>query len=375
MADSNEIRPFRIDIPDADLEDLKHRLARTRWTDPDPGDGEEYGVGLAYVRRLADYWLNGYDWRRWETALNAYPQFITEIDGQAIHFLHVRSGEPDAYPLVLTHGWPGSIVEFLDVIDPLTDPGAHGGDRSDAFDVVIPSLPGYGFSGPTTDKGWGIGRIAAAWAELMRRLGYERYGAHGNDAGSMISPALGRIDGAHVGGVHVTQVFSFPSGDPGDFADLTEQEQAALGMLQWFMDHRFSFNQLQSQQPQTLAHALADSPAGLLGWNGQLFGDAFDDDFVLTNTAIYWWTNTAGSAIRLYHEMAKEAQSPAGPTSVPLGLCGFAQDFPGVRRFAERDHNNIVQWNVHDEPGGHFGAHMFPEVMCEDIRGFFRDLR
>jgi hypothetical protein len=202
------IRPYRIDIPQSDLDDLHDRLARTRWTDPAPDDG--YGVDLGYVRRLAEHWRTGYDWRAWEARLNAYPQFMTEIDGQDIHFLHVRSPEPDAFPLVLTHGWPGSIVEFLDLIGPLSDPRAHGGDPTDAFHLVIPSIPGFGFSGVTTDPGWGTVRVARAWSELMRRLGYGRYGAHGNDGGSLISPELGRVDTDHVAGVHVTQIFLVP---------------------------------------------------------------------------------------------------------------------------------------------------------------------
>jgi hypothetical protein len=375
------IRPFRIDIPQADLDDLDARLAQTRWTDELPGAGGDYGVPVTEVRRLAEYWRDGYDWRKWEAKLNEYPQFVTEIDGQTIHFLHVRSPEADALPLILTHGWPGSVVEFLDVIEPLSNPAAYGGNPADAFHLIIPSLPGFGFSGPTTEKGWGTARTAAAWAELMRRLGYDRYAAAGNDAGSMISPELGRVDGDHVVGVHVTQVFSFPSGDPAEFAGLAEADMAALGKLQWFLDNKFAFNQLQSQQPQTLAHALADSPAGLLGWNLQLMtadamGDkSLDDDFILTNVAVYWLTSTAGSAIRFYYENAKAPHGPADPTSFPLGLAGFAGDFSGIRPFAERDHKNLVQWHLYDAPGGHYAAHVEPGVLSEDIRRFFGSLR
>ena len=372
------IRPYRIDIPQSDLDDLHDRLARTRWTDPAPDDG--YGVDLGYVRRLAEHWRTGYDWRAWEARLNAYPQFMTEIDGQDIHFLHVRSPEPDAFPLVLTHGWPGSIVEFLDLIGPLSDPRAHGGDPTDAFHLVIPSIPGFGFSGVTTDPGWGTVRVARAWSELMRRLGYGRYGAHGNDGGSLISPELGRVDTDHVAGVHVTQIFSFPSGDPAEFADLSTEDAAALQTLQWFYENKFSFNQLHSQQPQTLAHALADSPAGLLAWNSQLFtpdttgAKGLDDDFVLTNISIYWFTNTAGSSIRFYYENAK-AQAATEPTTTPIGLASFAGDFQSMRRFAQRDHHNITQWHTYDAPGGHYAAHVEPELMAEDIAGFFRALR
>jgi pimeloyl-ACP methyl ester carboxylesterase len=376
MADTTEIRPFRIDIPQATLDDLQDRLTRVRWTDDAPGGGDGYGVGPATVKALVDYWRTGYDWRKWEAKLNAYPQFTTEIDGQDIHFLHVRSAEPDALPLILTHGWPGSVVEFLDIIEPLTNP-ADGGQ---AFHLVIPSLPGFGFSGPTTDAGWGTTRTARAWAELMARLGYERYGAAGNDAGSMISPELGRVDAEHVVGVHVTQVFSFPSGDPTEFVDMSPEDMAAMGTLQWFFENKFSFNQLHSQQPQTLAHALADSPAGLLGWNLQLMaadamgGRALDEDFILTNATIYWVTNTGGSSIRFYYEDAKTPKAAAEPTTFPLGLAGFAGDFSGVRRFAERDHKNLVQWHTYDAPGGHYSAHLEPEVLSADIRDFYQKI-
>jgi pimeloyl-ACP methyl ester carboxylesterase len=335
-------------------------------------------VSLAWVRELAEYWQDGFDWRACEARLNSYPQFVTEIDGQDIHFLHVPSPEPDAIPLILTHGWPGSVLEFGDLIGPLTDPRAHGADPSIAFDLVIPSLPGFAFSAPLKDRGWSTQRTAAAWVTLMRRLGYQRYGAAGNDAGSMVSPEIGRLDPAHVIAVHVTQVFSFPSGDPSEFEGMSAEDGAALGKLQWFMDRKIAFNQLQSQQPQTLAHALADSPVGLLGWNTQLMtpdamGDKrLDPDFILANVALYWLTNTAGSAARFYYEDA-HGPRPAEPTTVPLGVAGFAGDFSGVRRFAERDHKNLAQWTMHPEPGGHYAAHLEPGVLADDIRRFFSD--
>ncbi|HEY7668419.1 MAG TPA: epoxide hydrolase [Actinomycetota bacterium] len=359
-----ELRPFRIEVPQADLDDLRDRLARTRWPDELPGVGDSYGVPLAYVQRLAETWRTGYDWRPWEARLNTYPQFTTTIDGQNVHALHVRSPEPDAFPLILTHGWPGSIVEFLDVIEPLSAAG---------YDLVIPSLPGYGFSGPTGEIGWSRYRIAAAWAELMRRLGYERYGAVGNDAGSMINPELGRIDPEHMVGSHVTQVFSFPSGDPAEMADLTEEEQQQLGTLQWFYEHKFSFNQVMSQQPQTLAYALADSPVALLAWNAQLFGEDLDDDFVLTNVTLYWLTGTGGSAARLYFEDA-HAEHPTEPTTMPTAVAAFGGDFSGIRRFADRDHRNIVRWTTFDH-GGHFAAHKAPDLLAGDVQAFFDPLR
>jgi epoxide hydrolase len=377
MTNSEEIRPFRIDTPQADLDDLRARLDRTIWADelpsrPDrtaaqtgPGRpaGWEYGVPTGYVKRLVEYWRTGYDWRAWEARLNGYPQFTTTIDGQNVHFLHVRSSNPDALPLILTHGWPGSIVEYLNVIDRLTD----------EFHLVIPSIPGYGYSGPTTEPGWNNQRIAAAWVELMRRLGYDRYGAAGNDAGSMISPEVGRLDPEHMVGVHVTQVFSFPSGDPAELADLSGEDQAGLEVLNWFWQHLGAFNQLQSQQPLTVAHALADSPAGLLGWNAQLMGTDVDDDFILTNAMIYWLTRTSGSSIRLYYENA-HATPATEPTTVPLGLAMAEGDFISIRRFAERDHKNILTWNRYPV-GGHYAAHVAPDQLSADLRDFFARVR
>jgi epoxide hydrolase len=376
-----DIREYWIDIPQQSLDELHNRLSQVRWAREVPGPNPEgYGVSLAWVRELAEYWRDNYDWRAAEARLNSYPQFVTEIDGQDIHFLHVKSPEPGAFPLILTHGWPGSVVEFLNLIGPLTEPRAHGKDPSAAFDLVIPSLPGFAFSAPLKDRGWSTRRTAAAWAELMARLGYARYGAAGNDAGSMISPEVGRLDPEHVIAVHVTQVFSFPSGDPAEFEGMSAEDGAAMQKLQWFMDHKISFNQLQSQQPQTLAHALADSPVGLLGWNAQLMtpdamGDKqLDDDFILTNVAMYWFTNTGGSSIRFYYEDAHQARHPE-PTTIPLGVAGFAGDFSGVRRFADRDHKNLAQWNMHPEPGGHYAAHLEPEVLADDIRSFYRRYR
>jgi epoxide hydrolase len=365
------IHPFTIAIPQAALDDLRERLARTHWPDELPGVDWNYGVPLDYVRRLAEHWRTSYDWRVWEARLNAYPQFTTEIDGQNIHFLHVRSAEPDAFPLILTHGWPGSVVEYLDVIDPLTNPRAYGGEAADAFHLVIPSLPGFGFSGPTHETGWNRYRTARAWATLMARLGYTRYGAVGNDAGSFVNPELGRHDPEHVVGVHVTQIFSFPSGDPAELDDLTPEEQRELETLQWFYQNKMSFNALMSQQPQTLAYALLDSPVGLLAWNGQLLGEDLDDDFALTNVMLYWLTGTAGSAARFYYEDAHATEKPSEPTSIPLGVAAFGGDFSGIRRFAHRDHKNIVSWNVYDR-GGHFAAHKVPDLLVGDVRGFFR---
>ncbi|MEV5648367.1 epoxide hydrolase family protein [Nocardia sp. NPDC052254] len=375
------IHPFRIDVPQARLDDLADRLRRALWPDELPGVADSYGVPGDRVRALADYWYNEFDWRAVEARLNEYPQFRTEIDGENIHFLHVRSARPDALPVILTHGWPGSVLEYLDVIEALTTPESPG---DPAFHVVLPSLPGFGFSGPTRSTGWGTQRTARAWAELMDRLGYERFGAIGNDGGSMISPEIGRLAGDRVVGVHVTQLFSFPSGDPAEFEGLPEADLAALAHLQWFHDNKMAFNTLCSQQPQTLAYALSDSPLGLLGWNAQLFGESLDPEFVIGNIALYWLTGTAGSSIRFYYENAHATDQPTEPTTTPTALAMFAGDFQSIRRFAERDHENIVSWNSYDvgavtggqnDAAGHYSAHEAPEVLVGDIRRFFAQLR
>jgi pimeloyl-ACP methyl ester carboxylesterase len=378
-----KIRPFRIQTSQADLDDLADRLARTRWANeltldssgPQRGPvppGWEYGVPVGYVRDLVDHWQHHYDWHAWEARLNQYPQFTTEIDGQRIHFLDVRSPEAEATPLILTHGWPNTFLEYLDLVAPLTDPRSHGGEATDAFHVVVPSLPGFAFSGPTHEPGWDAHRTARAWAELMRRLGHDRYGAHGNDAGAIVAPLQGRVDPEHVIGVHVNQLFSFPSGDPAEFDGLTPEDLHYLQFLQGFVDHAVH-DKLQQAQPQTVAHALADSPAGQIAWSGQLFGDALSKDHIITNVAIYWLTNTAASAARFYYEN-KHAAQPTGPTTIPIGLASFAFDFRPIRRFAERDHTNIVSWSEFDR-GSHWAAHDAPDLLLGDIRQFFRTLR
>jgi epoxide hydrolase len=377
---SNAVRPYRIEISAAKLDDLSERLGRTVWPEELPDSDGSYGMTTSRVRRLAAHWQDTFDWRALEARINAYPQFVTEIDGEDIHFLHVRSARADATPLILTHGWPGSVVEFLDVIAPLTSP-----DSADdpAFHLVIPSLPGFGFAGPTRSAGWNRHRTARAWAELMSRLGYQRYGAIGNDAGSMVAPELGRIDGAHVVGVHVTQLFSFPSGDPAEFATFGPTDYAALEKLKWFYENMFSFNAVHSQQPQTLAFALADSPIALLAWNAQLMGESLDDDFVIANVAIYWLTGTAGSSIRFYYEDAHGEAQPSEPTTVPTGVAMFAGDFQSIRPLAERDHKNIVSWHSYDaglpaggprDAAGHYAAHQATDVLVGDIREFFAKL-
>ena len=375
VVSNTDVRPYEMAIAQRDLDDLASRLDRVRWPDELPGAGWEYGVPLGYVQELAEYWRTRFDWRAQEARLNAYPQFTTTIDGQRVHFLHVRSPERDALPLICTHGWPMSVFEYLDLIGPLTDPAAHGADPADAFDVVIPSIPGVGLSGPTTDPGWDTRRVARAWVELMAKLGYDRYGAHGNDFGSQVSPEVGRLDPEHVVGVHVTQLFSFPSGDPTEFVDMTAEDQAAMAFLQEFTSGGgLAYNAYQSAQPQTLAYALQDSPAGWLAWVAQLFRDTVDPEYIITNAATYWLTDTIGSSIRRYYADAHAQDNPAEPTTAPTGVAIFAQDFQSVRRLADRDHANIVSWK-HYDTGSHFAPHDAPAELLVDLRQFFRGLR
>jgi len=366
-----QFTPARIDVPQADLDDLRDRLVRTRFTDEIDTEGA-YGTTVGSVRELVRYWLEDFDWRALESRLNAIPQVETIIDGQRVHAFHARSARPDAVGLALTHGWPGTALEYLDLVEPLTAAG---------YDVVIPSIPGIGFSGRTTEPGWDDGRVARAWVELMRRLGYERYGAVGNDAGAMISAEVGRLDPEHVVGVHVAQIFSFPSGAPGEMEDLTHEEQAALAHLGWFWENLGAFNTLHSQQPQTLAHALADSPSGLLGWHAQLMGDIVSTDpgFAVANAAVYWLTGTQGSALRRYREnmLAQKREQESGnrppQTTVPLALAQAKGDFASIRRFAERDHSDIRAWTTY-ERGGHFAAYLEPAQTAADVTAFFDSL-
>jgi pimeloyl-ACP methyl ester carboxylesterase len=322
-----------------------------------------------------------------EAELNEFQQFTTEIDGANVHFLHVRSTEPSAMPLILTHGWPGSIVEFLDVIGPLTDPRAHGGNPADAFHLVIPSIPGYGFSGPTREAGWTTARVAKAWAELMHRLGYEHYGAQGGDWGAFVSPELGRIDATHVTGIHVNAAtmgfIPFGSVPPDELATFTENERARLARLDKFMSDMNGYFQIQATRPQTLAYGLSDSPVGLLGWivekfkewtdsSADLPEDAIARDRMLTNVMLYWLTGTAGSSARLYYENMHSGSWGQQPGRTPTGVAVFAEDI-AIRRYGERG-NNIVHWSEFDR-GGHFAAMEVPDLLIGDMRDFFRPLR
>ena len=323
---------------------------------------------------LVDHWRTGYDWRAQEARINEHPQFTTTIDGQNVHFLHVRSPEPDALPLIATHGWPMSVVEYLDLIEPLTDPPATVATPPRRSTGRAVPCPVSAFSGPDDQPGWDTHRVARAWAELMDRLGYDRYGAHGNDSGSMISPEVGRFAPDRVVGVHVTQLFSFPSGDPSEFEDLTERTWRPSKFLEDFTaGGGLAYNQYQSAQPQTLGYALQDSPSGWVAWVAQLFRDWTDRDYVLTNASAYWLTGTIGSSIRLLRGRP-HADQPTGPTTVPTGVAVFAEDFQTIRKLADRDHANIVQCRRHDR-GSHFAPKDAPDLLLADIRDFFGDLR
>jgi len=379
-----EIRPFRIAIPQSDLDDLHRRLTRTRWPSELKNVGWERGIPLGYMEELTEYWRTAYDWRAQEARLNAFPQFMTTIDGANIHFLHVRSAEPDAFPIIITHGWPGSIVEFMEVIGPLVDPVAHGGDAADAFDVVVPSIPGFGFSGPTRETGWTTRRVASAWAELMRRLGYERYGAQGGDTGSFISRHLGLVDPDHLIGVHLNFLMTFPTGDPAELEGLTEKEQARLALVDRFNTELSGYYAVQSTRPQTLAYGLTDSPVGQLAWIVDLFKewtdstdvpeDAIDRDQMLTNVMLYWLTETARSSADIY----KEDAASWGETEIfdlPMGLALFPKEIgQPIRAWAERENTNIIHWSEFDR-GGHFPAMERPDLLIGDVRDFFRQLR
>jgi pimeloyl-ACP methyl ester carboxylesterase len=382
---THKIEEFRISIPQADLDDLADRLARTRWPSSLPGAAWERGVPVGYLRELAEYWRDGFDWRAQEARLNSHPQYTTWIDGQKIHFLQVKSPEPDATPLLLLHGWPGSVVEFLRVIGPLSDPRSHGDGSAPAFDLVIPSLPGFGFSSPVTDAGWGSRRIASALAVLMARLGYERYGAQGGDFGAFVAPDLGRVDPDHVIGVHVNAAtigfIRFGDIPEQDLATFSPAEKERAHRLQGFLAEGNGYFQIQSTRPQTLSYGLTDSPAGQLAWIVEKFKewtntghelpeDAIPRDEILADVSVYWFTRTAGSTANLYYESMHSGDWPT-PSQVPTGVAVFAEDV-AIRRYAELV-NNIVRWSDFNT-GGHFAALETPDLLVHDIRAFFASL-
>jgi epoxide hydrolase len=385
---SDVVKEFSIEVPEADLNDLRERLKRTRWPERETVEDWSQGVPLAYMNELCRYWGEEYDWRATEARLNALPQFRTGIDGLGIHFAHVRSSQPDALPLIITHGWPGSIVEFLKVIGPLADPVAHGGNSADAFHVVCPSLPGFGFSDKPAQPGWNVERIAKAWNRLMARLGYERYGAQGGDWGTSISTSIGQQDPDHVVGIHLNPPIAAP--DPATFDDLTEMERAALAAREQSLDWDSGYSAQQSTRPQTVGYGLVDSPAALCAWIIEKFWSWTDSeghpenvltrDELLDNVMLYWLPRTGASSARLYWESIREVSERLNRpnvdvVNVPTGGSIFPKENPRPsRRWAAKRYTDIRYWNEL-EVGGHFAAFEQPELFVNEVRSFFRLVR
>jgi pimeloyl-ACP methyl ester carboxylesterase len=402
-ATDEAIRPFRIDVPDEVLVDLRRRLAATRWPEKETVDDDSQGVPQAMLRDLVRYWQTDYDWRKVEARLNALPQFITEIDGRDIHFIHVRSKHENALPMIVTHGWPGSVIEQLKIIEPLTNPTAHGGSASDAFNLVIPSMPGYGFSGKPAGTGWDPPRIARAWIVLMQRLGYTKYVAQGGDWGSPITNEMGKLAPPELLGIHVNLpgvvppeiIKALQAGDPPP-AGLSTDEQEAFDQIKLSFGKRRAYAQIMGTRPQTLS-GLADSPAGLAAWlldhgdgyaqpaaaitsavqgrevDGHSAGDLTRDD-VLDNITLYWVTNTAISSARLYWENRINLYLPAN-VSIPAAITVFpGESFQAPRSWAERAYHKLIYFHKADK-GGHFAAWEQPQIFSEEVRAAFRPLR
>jgi pimeloyl-ACP methyl ester carboxylesterase len=388
------IRPFTIETPDAELQALRDRVAATRWPNKELVEDRSQGVQSVTIQQLADYWVSGYDWRTCEAKLNALPQFKTEIDGVDIHFIHVRSPHADALPLIMTHGWPGSVIELLEVVGPLTDPTAHNGRAEDAFDLVLPSLPGYGFSDEPAELGWNAGRVAQAWAELMRRLGYTRYVAQGGDVGAAVTDAMGRQAPDGLVGIH-TNLLVTVLGAPQPAE--SEAERAAADQLATFRENGFGYFLEMATRPQTIGYSLLDSPVGLAAWmldhdtdsyykmsNAFVHGEPAGNltrDHILDNITLYWLTGTADSAARSYWEdgkaLAQALASGQAPPEVSLPV-GFTT-FPGEiwrtpRSWVENSYPNVTYFNEVDK-GGHFAAWEEPELFASEIRAAFRSLR
>jgi pimeloyl-ACP methyl ester carboxylesterase len=371
------IKPFTISVPQSKVDDLRQRLGRTLW--PSTIEGQNYGgPALAQMKELAAQGA-AFDWRKTEAALNALPQFVTEIDGQNIHFIHVKSKESGAIPLLLIHGWPGSVVEFLDHIGPLTAPAQHGAPGAQAFDIVIPSLPGVAFSGPTHETGWNNARIGKAFIELMGRLGYPKFALQGGDAGAIIGPEMGRLAPDKVLAIHLNAATLgfIPMGPVSeeDMATLTAAEKARLATLQEFMQVKFGFNLLQSNQPQLVAYAISDSPVGLMAWLGQLMNpNEVGNERFLANFFLYWLTETAASSIRLYYENAHDpaAWAPKANSGVPTAVAVFQDGDIAIRRYGEAS-NNIVRWTEYPH-GGHYAGMTAPKEWVGDVRESMRAL-
>jgi len=391
---ATEIRPFHLEIPEEQIDDLRRRIAQTRWPSKELVEDRSQGVQLATLHELARYWTTDYDWRKAEARLNALPQFITEIDGVDIHFIHVRSPHENALPLIMTHGWPGSVMELLEAVGPLTDPTAHGGRAEDAFDLVLPSLPGYGFSGEPMEVGWGPGRVAGAWAELMHRLGYTRYVAQGGDLGAIVTDVMGRLAPEGLLGIHINLLVTTlgaATPPPGD----SEEERAALAEINTFTTSGFGYFLEQSTRPQTIGYALLDSPVALAAWlldhdtdSYEKISHAFLDgepsgnltrDHILDNITLYWLTGTGASAARAYWELGRAQALAGGQTppevSLPVGFTTFPDEiFQAPRSWVEQSYPNLTYFNK-AERGGHFAAWEEPELFSSEVRAAFESLR
>ncbi len=394
LAQPSTLKPFRVNIPDDVLTDLRRRIAATRWPSKELVEDRSQGVQLATMRELARYWATDYDWRKAEARLNALPQFTTVIDGVEIHFIHVRSKHENAMPLIMTHGWPGSVVELLETVGPLTDPTAHGGTADDAFHLVLPSLPGYGFSGEPTELGWDSGRIAQAWAELMKRLGYERYVAQGGDVGALVTDVMGRQGPAGLAGIHVNLLAGAPF-IVDKLPKETEQDRAAHKALATFLTDGFGYVQGQVTRPQTIGYSLLDSPVGLAAWmldhdtdsytkitrafvDGKPVGN-LPRDHLLDNITLYWLTGTGASAARWYWETGRAGARAAGmappPVKVPVAFTTFPGElFAAPRSWVEVMYPDLAYFKEVDR-GGHFAAWEEPALFTSELRAAFKPLR
>ena len=379
---SEAIEELKFRVEDSVLEDLQRRLQATRYPDQIPGSGWDYGAELSETKALVEYWRDHYDWRKHEAELTAFPHFQTEIDGQRIHFLHARSTHADAFPVIISHGWPGTIVEFLQVIEPLTQPEKHGGSAADAFHVVCPSLPGYGLSEVTKSRGWDARRIAEAFVVLMARLGYSRYGGQGGDWGSIVTTEIALLDPEHVAGIHLNMPLAFPDAS----IELSDEEKATLAEMQQWDNDETGYQKIQGTKPQTLGFGLMDSPAGLAAWILEKFrtwsdcgGDVtsvFSKDQLLTNIMLYWVTGTITSSTRLYYEVFKGGRIGLleKKVEVPTGVARFPKEIMRFPRKWVDNHFNVTHWTEMPR-GGHFAAMEQPELFVEDVRKFFRTVR
>ncbi len=382
---NNDIYPFVVDVPESELVYLRNRLEQTRWPEAETTGNWDQGIPLQYTRELAQYWLQEYDWRRYEKKLNSWPQFKTEIDGLDIHFIHVRSPHENALPLIISHGWPGSVVEFHKIIDALTNPTEHGGKAEDAFHVVAPSLPGFGFSEKPASTGTSVEKIGTMWGQLMARLGYERYVAQGGDWGSVITQSMGQSETTHCAGIHINMPIVAP--DPDTMDSLTEVETSALEAMGFYNDWDSGYSKQQSTRPQTLAYGLADSPVGQMAWIVEKFYQWMDcevdgvkhpenilsKDELLDNVMMYWLNNTAASSARLYWESFNNPSMEV--IDMPVGCSLFPKEiFRCSERWAAKRFTNLIYWNELDK-GGHFAALEQPEIFLEEVRNCFRILR